>query len=146
MTDGVLVATENGLGRITLNRPKALNALTTEMCAAIDAALTAWADDHAIDAVMIDHAGPRGFCAGGDVRQVALGLNEGAPERFFSAEYAMNARIQAFAKPCLAVMDGIVMGGGAGLSVHGCYRLATERTVFAMPETALGLFPDVGGG
>lgn len=146
MTREVLFASRKGLGQITLNRPKALHALTTDMCAAIDAQLQAWANDPAITAVMIDHAGDRGFCAGGDVRQVALGVKDGVPERFFSAEYALNARIQAYPKPYLAVIDGITMGGGAGISVHGRYRLATERTVFAMPETGLGLFPDVGGG
>jgi enoyl-CoA hydratase len=146
LTGEVLFAARRGLGHIRLNRPKALHALTAEMCAAIDARLQAWANDPAIVAVMIDHAGGRGFCAGGDVRKVAAGAKDGAPERFFAAEYAMNARIQAYPKPYLAVIDGITMGGGAGLSVHGRYRLATERTVFAMPETGLGLFPDVGGG
>jgi enoyl-CoA hydratase len=148
LSDDVLFSVENGLGRVSLNRPKTLNALTEEMCVAMSAQLARWECDPAIVAVMIDHASPRGFCAGGDVRRVAenVARDPAVAGRFFTAEYGLNVRIKRFSKPYLAVLDGITMGGGAGISVHGTYRLATERTVFAMPETALGFFPDVGGG
>jgi enoyl-CoA hydratase len=145
----VVIRIENGIGRITLNRPQALHALTTEMCATIDAALTAWENDQAVTAVLVDHAeGTRGFCAGGDIRKVAQsGRKDGVEAReFFAVEYTMNVRIKRFPKPYVAILDGITMGGGVGLSVHGSHRIATERTVFAMPETGIGLFPDVGGG
>ncbi len=140
---------EDGVARITLDRPKALHALTTGMCAAIDEALAAWARDDGVRLVMIDHAdGTRGFCAGGDVRMVAgSGREDGkAGAAFFAVEYRMNARIKSFPKPFVAVMDGVTMGGGVGISAHGSHRIATENTLFAMPETAIGLFPDVGGG
>ena len=143
----ILIRVENGIGRITLNRPRALNALTTDMCAAVDAALIAWADDPLVRLVLIDHAdGTRGFCAGGDIRLAARsGRGDGkAGEDFFRTEYRMNARIKAFPKPYVAIMDGVTMGGGAGVSVHGSHRIATENTLFAMPETGIGLFPDVG--
>lgn len=148
MNQPVLFAVEGGLARITLNRPEALNALNEVMCAAMNAHLIAWAADDAIAAVMIDHAGPRGFCAGGDVRSVAKsGAKDGSSARdFFVAEYGLNVRIQSYPKPYIAILDGVTMGGGAGVSIHGKYRVATERTLFAMPETAIGLFPDVGGG
>ncbi|ESQ87628.1 enoyl-CoA hydratase [Asticcacaulis sp. AC460] len=145
----VITRIEHGIGRITLNRPQALHALTTQMCADIDAALTAWENDTAVTAVLVDHAeGTRGFCAGGDIRKVAQsGRTDGVEAReFFAVEYTMNARIKRFTKPYIAIIDGITMGGGVGLSVHGSHRIATERTVFAMPETGIGLFPDVGGG
>lgn len=119
------------------------------MCAAIDAALIAWQDDPQVRAVLVDHAdGTRGFCAGGDIRKVAQsGRGDGVEAReFFAVEYTMNVRIKRFPKPYIAIIDGITMGGGVGLSVHGSHRIATERTVFAMPETGIGLFPDVGGG
>lgn len=144
----VITRVENGIGRITLNRPKALHALTTDMCAAIDAALAAWADDTRVRLVLVDHAeGTRGFCAGGDIRLAAQsGRGDGvAGERFFAVEYRMNARIKAFPKPYVTIMDGVTMGGGAGISVHGSHRIATQNTLFAMPETGIGLFPDVGG-
>ena len=145
----VLIRADDGIGRITLNRPHALHALNTAMCAAIDEALTAWAIDDAVRLVMIDHAeGTRGFCAGGDVRMVAQsGRGDGkAGQEFFAVEYRMNARIKRFPKPFIACLDGVTMGGGVGISVHGSHRIATENTLFAMPETAIGLFPDVGGG
>ena len=145
----VVIRVEGGVGRITLDRPKALHALNTIMCAAIDAALVEWAEDDGVRLVMIDHAeGTRGFCAGGDVRMVAeSGRGDGkAGAEFFAVEYRMNNRIHAFPKPFVAVMDGVTMGGGVGISVHGSHRIATENTLFAMPETAIGLFPDVGGG
>ncbi|MGE3304038.1 MAG: enoyl-CoA hydratase/isomerase family protein [Hyphomonadaceae bacterium] len=148
MTDEVILRVENGLGRITLNRPAALHALNEAMCHAMDAALRGWAQDGAVRAVLVDHTGPRGFCAGGDIRMLAeSGAGDGRVARaFFAAEYKLNTLIQGYPKPYVAILDGITMGGGVGISVHGTYRVATERTVFAMPETGIGLFPDVGGG
>jgi enoyl-CoA hydratase len=148
----VVTAIEGAVGIITLNRPKALNALDQPMCLAIDAALKAWAGDDRIAAVIIRGAGDRAFCAGGDVRAVRddgiawkRGDGDGDLVReFFRDEYRMNHRIKTFPKPYIALIDGITMGGGVGLSVHGTYRVATERTLIAMPETAIGLFPDVG--
>ena len=140
---------ENGIGRITLNRPQALHALTTEMCAAMTDALTAWQDDLTVRAVLVDHAeGTRGFCAGGDIRMVAQsGRADGrAGEAFFNIEYRLNTQIKRFSKPYVALLDGVTMGGGVGISIHGSHRIATDRTIFAMPETGIGLFPDVGGG
>lgn len=149
MTDSVLTKTQGGVGYITLNRPEALHALNLDMCESIRSALRAWALDPNVHMVMIDHAeGSRGFCAGGDIAMLReSGLSDGKEARaFFAEEYRMNAMIKAFPKPYLAVMDGVTMGGGVGLSVHGSHRVATERTLFAMPETGIGLFPDVGGG
>lgn len=145
----VLARVEGGIGRLTLNRPKALNALTTDMCQMMSEALSRWATDDDVRAVMLDHAeGTRGFCAGGDIRAVAQsGRGDGVAARaFFRAEYLLNSQIKAFPKPFISLMDGIVMGGGVGLSVHGTYRVCSENTLFAMPETGIGLFPDVGGG
>lgn len=136
-------------GRITLNRPQALHALNEEMCLAMDAALKQWAGDDEVELVVVDHAeGTRGFCAGGDIRMLAeSGTGDGsAASAFFRAEYRLNTRIKNYAKPYVAFMDGVTMGGGVGISVHGSHRVATERTTFAMPETGIGLFPDVGGG
>ncbi len=144
----VLARVEGAVGRLTLNRPRALHALTTEMCRLMTDALLAWRDDPAMALVMIDHAGDRGFCAGGDIRMLAeSGAGDGAAAReFFATEYRLNALLHDFPKPTLAVMDGVTMGGGVGISRPCRYRVATERTVFAMPETGIGLFPDVGGG
>jgi enoyl-CoA hydratase len=145
----VIIRVENGIGRITLNRPKALHALTTEMCAAMAEALTAWKHDDTVRAVLVDHAeGTRGFCAGGDIRKVAeSGRKDGvAAAEFFRVEYTLNNQIKNYPKSYIAIMDGITMGGGVGISVHGSHRIVTERTIFAMPETGIGLFPDVGGG
>ncbi len=138
---------EGHAGRITLNRPQALNALTQKMCEAIDAALAGWADDPAVVLVIVDGAGGRALCAGGDIRVLYNAARAGdlrVPAAFFAAEYRMNARIAAFPKPYVAFMDGVVMGGGVGVSAHGSHRLVTERTMLAMPETGIGLFPDVG--
>lgn len=149
MTEDVLIRQQGGIGRITLTRPSALHALNTPMCEAILQAVKAWADDPAIQLLWIDHQeGTRGFCAGGDIRMLAeSGAGDAIEAReFFRTEYRMNAALEAFPKPILAVIDGVTMGGGVGLSVHGSHRVATERTVFAMPETGIGLFPDVGGG
>ena len=149
MTDSVLTKVEGGVGYITLNRPDALHALNLDMCETILAALRVWAQDPNVEIVLIDHAeGTRGFCAGGDIAMLReSGMSDGRKARaFFEEEYRMNATIKAFPKPYIALMDGVTMGGGVGLSVHGSYRVATERTLFAMPETGIGLFPDVGGG
>jgi enoyl-CoA hydratase len=149
MTDTVLTKSSGGVGYITLNRPEALHALNLEMCETIFAALRVWAHDPSVHLVVMDHAeGTRGFCAGGDIAMLRdSGLSDGREARaFFAEEYRMNSAIKAFPKPYLALMDGVTMGGGVGLSVHGSHRVATERTLFAMPETGIGLFPDVGGG
>ena len=145
----VVIRKEGGVGRIILNRAGALHALNRPMCEAILAALTDWATDDSVHLVLVTHAdGTRGFCAGGDIRMLAeSGAGDGAEARaFFATEYRMNAAIKAFPKPYVSIMDGVTMGGGVGLSVHGSHRVATERTLFAMPETGIGLFPDVGGG
>ncbi|MGF1502571.1 MAG: enoyl-CoA hydratase/isomerase family protein [Paracoccaceae bacterium] len=137
------------LGQITLNRPEALNALTHAMVREIHAQLEAWAGDTRVAAVAIRGAGGKAFSAGGDIRALyEAGRPGGERGRanfgFYADEYRLNHRIKTFPKPYVAVMDGIVMGGGVGVSVHGSHRIATERTVFAMPETGIGLFPDVG--
>lgn len=144
----VLVRTENSLGRITLNRPRAINALDQEMIARITEALHAWIDDADIDTVLIDGEGERGFCAGGDVRALydhIVGGNPGGIAEFFRAEYAMNALIAEYPKPIVVFADGITMGGGIGLAGHAAVRIVTERSRLAMPETRIGFTPDVGG-
>lgn len=148
MTQDVLTLTEGRIGRIRLNRPKAIHALTADMCLAMTEALLAWADDDGVEAVIIDHAEGRGFCAGGDVVMLRdSGMGDGAEARaFFHAEYRLNHLLFTYPKPVVAFMDGITMGGGVGISQPARYRVATENTRFAMPETAIGLFPDVGGG
>ncbi|OYX29787.1 MAG: enoyl-CoA hydratase [Caulobacterales bacterium 32-69-10] len=140
----VIVRREGRTGRLSLNRPRALHALDLDMCRIITDALLAWRDDPEVEAVMIDHEGDRGFCAGGDIRAAAADAE--AAKAFFLAEYRLNALLHAYPKPILAVMDGIAMGGGLGLSWPCRYRVATERSVLAMPESAIGLFPDVGMG
>lgn len=148
MNDEVLISVENGIGRIRLNRPKAIHALTTGMCSAIIDALLAWRTDESVIAVMLDHAEGRGFCAGGDIAMIANSAKGDCSEaeQFFHTEYRMNHLLFVYEKPILAFMDGIVMGGGVGISDPARYRVATERTTYAMPETGIGLFPDVGGG
>jgi enoyl-CoA hydratase len=148
MSEDVIARVEGAVGRITLNRPKALHALNTAMCEAIIAALLAWRHDPSVELVLIDHSGERGFCAGGDIRMLAeSGAKDGLDaRRFFFTEYRMNALLMSYPKPVCAIIDGIVMGGGVGISLPCAYRVATERTTFAMPETGIGLFPDVGGG
>jgi enoyl-CoA hydratase len=148
MTDDVITEREGHVGRIRLNRPKALNALTTAMCAKITEALLAWRADPGVVLILIDHIGDRGFCAGGDIRAMAeAGRDDpAAGAAFFLTEYRMNELLQRYPKPVCAIMDGIVMGGGVGLSVYAQYRVGTEYTVFAMPETGIGLFPDIGAG
>ena len=148
MTDDLVVEPDGAIGRIRLNRPKAIHALTTAMCEGVLAALEAWRGDAAVRCVMIDHAEGRGFCAGGDIRMLATsGATDGAEARaFFHTEYRMNHRLFTYAKDTIAFMDGITMGGGVGLALPCAYRVATENTRLAMPETGIGLFPDVGGG
>ena len=144
----VLTLADGPVGRIRLHRPKALHALTHAMCTAMLHALEAWRGDPAVEVVMIDHAEGRGFCAGGDIRTIAdSGASDGTQARaFFHEEYRMNHRLFTYAKPTVAFMDGVTMGGGVGLAMPCDHRVATENTKFAMPETAIGLFPDVGGG
>ena len=143
----VAVRRDRRVGRILLNRPRALNALDLEMIRACSAALDAWRDDPTVHAVVIEGAGERAFCAGGDIRAVraqAMAGESVAVEAFFAEEYALNQAIASYPKPYIALVDGICMGGGIGVSVHGAYRVASERAVFAMPETGIGFFPDVG--
>ena len=148
MTDQEIIFTQRGgLAVVTLNRPKALNALTLAMCQALDRKLIEWRADTSVHAVLIKGEGERAFCAGGDIRWLHnLLLTHGAEEAggFYAIEYPMNARLHHFPKPYIALLDGIAMGGGVGVSIHGSHRIVTERTMFAMPETGIGLFPDVG--
>ncbi|PPK66618.1 enoyl-CoA hydratase/isomerase family protein [Actinokineospora auranticolor] len=143
----VLIRVVNGVGRITLNRPRAINALTHPMVVAIRAALDEWEHDDRVRLVLVDGAGERGLCAGGDIRAIHADAVAGGGEStaFWADEYRMNARIGGFPKPYVALMDGIVMGGGVGVSAHGSVRVVTERTRLAMPEVGIGLAPDVGG-
>jgi enoyl-CoA hydratase len=143
----VITRRSGRLGLITLNRAGALHALNTNMCRLMIDALVAWREDPAVTAVLVDHAeDTRGFCAGGDIRMLAeSGAKDGKEAReFFFTEYRLNHLIQSYPKPYVALIDGVTMGGGVGISVHGDFRVATERTTFAMPETGIGLFPDVG--
>ena len=148
-TEDILIHRHGAVGHISLNRPKALHALTLDMCHAMSAALTEWADDDGIEAVILDHAEGRGFCAGGDIaflRNSALNDGGVSGRRFFHDEYQLNHQMMTYAKPIVAFMDGITMGGGVGIALPCKYRVATENTRLAMPETGIGLFPDVGGG
>jgi enoyl-CoA hydratase len=145
--DEIRLDRRGGLMVVTLNRPRALNALSLPMCRALDDGLRSWQADPAVHAVLIKGAGERAFCAGGDIRWLHGVLTEqgvAAAVRFYALEYPMNARLHHFSKPYIALLDGITMGGGVGVSVHGSHRVVTERTVVAMPETTIGFFPDVG--
>lgn len=136
------------LGIAVLDRPAALNALTRDMVRALSRQLAAWKDDPEVSAVLVRGTGERAFCAGGDIRAVTdLARREGveAATPFFRDEYRLNWRISEFPKPYLAILDGVTMGGGVGISAHGRYRVVTEQTLIAMPETTIGFFPDVGG-
>jgi len=148
MSDDVLIRRDGPVGWISLNRPEALHALTQRMCEDISVALLGWRDDPRIEAVILDHAEGRGFCAGGDVGQVRnSALDDGAAGRaFFRAEYRMNHLLFTYPKPVVAFMDGVTMGGGVGLALPCRWRVAMPNTLFAMPEGAIGLFPDVGAG
>jgi enoyl-CoA hydratase len=146
-TDEVLIRREGRAGRITMNRPKALNALTHAMVGRIWEALLAWKHDPAVELVLLDGAGERGLCAGGDVRSLNESRKQGSgyARAFWRDEYRLNALIGRYPKPFVALQDGIVMGGGIGLSGHARHRIVTERSRLAMPETGIGLIPDVGG-
>ena len=141
----VLVERVGALGRIRLNRPKALNALTHGMVGAIDAALDRFAADPGVAAILLTGEGERGLCAGGDLRSLYESADSGFAEDFWRDEYRLDARIARFEKPFVAIMDGITMGGGVGLSGHARHRVVTERSRIAMPETGIGYLPDVGG-
>ena len=143
----VIARRDGRVGRIVLNRPQALNALDLAMIRACTRALTEWRDDPHVHGVVIEGAGDRAFCAGGDVRalrQYKLDGEHHNAETFFREEYELNLMIATYPKPYVALIDGICMGGGIGLSVHAPYRVATEHAAFAMPETAIGFFPDIG--
>ncbi|XP_051761550.1 3-hydroxyisobutyryl-CoA hydrolase, mitochondrial [Ctenopharyngodon idella] len=144
----VLFEKVGNAGVITLNRPKALNALNLTMIRHIYPQLKKWDKDSETDIVIIKGAGEKAFCAGGDIRAVAEAAkaDNSFAQAFFREEYILNNTIGTYQKPYVALIDGITMGGGVGLSVHGQFRVATEKTLFAMPETGIGLFPDVGGG
>lgn len=144
----VLVRTEGALGRLTLNRPEAINALDVDMIRLLTEALERWRSDSDVQIVLIDGAGERGMCAGGDVRELHAQITAGRAEEtteFFRAEYALDAMIAEYPKPIVSVADGITMGGGIGLSGHAAIRIVTERSKLAMPETRIGFTPDVGG-
>jgi enoyl-CoA hydratase len=145
--EDVLVTVENGVGLITLNRPKAINSLTHEMVIAMSKVLTDWEHDDAVRAVVVSGAGERGLCAGGDIVVIYHSARADGSEarQFWYDEYLLNAQIGRFSKPYIALMDGIVMGGGVGVSAHGSVRVVTETTKMAMPEVGIGLIPDVGG-
>jgi enoyl-CoA hydratase/carnithine racemase len=140
----VLIRREGALGRLTLNRPEALNALSPAMIRALAAALDAWESDDEVAAVLLDGAGTRGLCAGGDVRFLYDDRGGHASAVLLAEEYRLDARIAHYPKPYVAVMDGLVMGGGVGISAHGSVRVVTERTQLAMPEVGIGNVPDVG--
>ena len=150
MTDGaeIDIRTLGRCGRITLTRPKALNALTYDMAIAIEAALDRWQAKHTVDMIVVDAEGERAFCAGGDIAHMhATGAagDFSYGRKFWADEYRLNAKVANSAIPYVAVMDGIVMGGGVGISAHGSHRIVTERSMIAMPECGIGLVPDVGG-
>lgn len=146
MTDEVLYARTGHLGLILLNRPKVINVLNAHMLSSVLAQLESWAQDDTVAVVSIQGAGERGLCAGADVRALQRVVMAGSadPGQFLADEYDMNAAIGSYSKPFVAFMDGVVMGGGVGISAHGSLRLVTERSRVAMPETAIGLVPDVG--
>ena len=149
MTDEVLTRIDGHVGHLSLNRPRALHALTLDMVHAMTDAVVAWRTDDAFGAIIIDHAQGRGFCAGGDIaflRNSALTDGGVSGRKFFHDEYRLNHLLFSYPKPVVAFMDGITMGGGVGISQPAKYRVATENTRLAMPETGIGLFPDVGGG
>lgn len=145
-TAELLARKEGALGHITLNRPKALNALTLDMIRTIDAALTEWETDDDVRVVLLDGAGERGFCAGGDIKALYASAT-GDPSfarGYFREEYALDYRIATYSKPIVTLMDGLVMGGGVGLTAHAAHRIATDSLKFAMPEVSIGFTPDVG--
>nr|WP_280760815.1 enoyl-CoA hydratase/isomerase family protein [Prescottella agglutinans] len=143
----VIVERVGGLGRITLNRPKAINALNHAMVQTMAPALLEWAEDESVHAVLLTGAGERGLCAGGDIVSIYHDAREGGSgsKDFWRDEYVLNAAIARYGKPYVAIMDGIVMGGGVGVSAHGNVRIVTERSTVGMPEVGIGFVPDVGG-
>ncbi|HEV2647329.1 MAG TPA: enoyl-CoA hydratase/isomerase family protein [Acidobacteriaceae bacterium] len=144
----VLIRIAGSCGRITLNRPQTINALTLEMVNAMEAALVSWAADPTVRFVLVDGAGERGLCAGGDIRALYTASVNGRYDdstAFFRAEYRLNYLVSRFPKPYVVLMDRLVMGGGIGVSAHGSHRVVTERSELGMPETGIGFFPDVGG-
>ena len=148
MTNDLYLRIEGPAGRITLNRPKALNALTYDQANRIEEQLLAWRDDPAVELVMIDAVGERAFCAGGDIQQLYDTGRAGDfayGRRFWADEYRLNALIWNYPKPYVAFMSGFVMGGGVGISALGSHRIVTDSTQVAMPECGIGLIPDVGG-
>ena len=148
MTDDLIIRKSGRAGHISLNRPKVIHSLNLEMCLAMTDKLLEWRDDDSVEAIVIDHSEGRGFCAGGDIAMLRnSGLKDGKEGRaFFFKEYQLNHLLFEYPKPIVAFMDGITMGGGVGISQPARFRVATENTRFAMPETGIGLFPDVGGG
>lgn len=146
-SDEVLTRLDGGVGFITLNRPKAINSLNQQMVDALGPLLSRWADDGAVRAVVLSGAGERGLCAGGDVVSIyhSAGKDGVEARRFWRDEYLLNAQIADFAKPYVALMDGIVMGGGVGVSAHANTRVVTDTSKIAMPEVGIGFVPDVGG-
>ncbi len=147
LEDTVVTRRDGRVGRILLNRPRALNALDLPMIRACDTILRTWRDDPHVHAVVIEGAGDRAFCAGGDIialREAQVSGNRASADTFFTEEYALNLLIATYPKSYIALIDGICMGGGIGMSVHGPYLVATEHAGFAMPETAIGFFPDIG--
>jgi enoyl-CoA hydratase len=149
--DDLIVRSAGALRRITLNRPQALNAITLDMAVAMTALLRQWQSDPKVGAVLLDGAGERGFCAGGDIRALyeaakskTVNAADALSARFWATEYKLNVLIARYAKPIVVVMDGLVMGGGVGLSAHAAHRVVTERSAVAMPEVGIGFFPDVG--
>ncbi len=148
LNNDIHIRRQGKAGRITLTRPKALNAMTYDMAMAIEKALDEWRDDDAVRLVLIDTEGERAFCAGGDIQELYDTGKAGNFEfgrKFWADEYRLNAKIANYTKPYVAAMNGIVMGGGVGISAHGSHRIVTENTMFAMPECGIGLVPDVGG-
>ncbi len=140
----VLLEQRGRIGLITLNKPRALNALSLGMIHAIEPQLKAWATDDGVDAVVIQGAGEKAFCAGGDIRDLYEGRGTDFGPTYYAAEYQLNVLIHTYPKPYIALMDGVTMGGGVGMSVHGSHRVVSDRVLFAMPETGIGLFPDIG--
>ncbi len=140
----VLLEQRGRIGLITLNKPRALNALSLTMIHAIEPQLQAWAKDDGVDAVVIKGAGEKAFCAGGDIRDLYEGRGTDFGPTYYAAEYKLNVLIHTYPKPYIALMDGVTMGGGVGMSVHGSHRVVSDRILFAMPETGIGLFPDIG--
>ncbi len=152
MTNDLVIQIVGRAARISLNRPAAIHALNLAMCESMTEALQGWTSQKAVEAIIIDHSEGRGFCAGGDIRMLAESGAKDGPEKgvaarqFFRTEYQLNHLLFEYKKPVVAFMDGITMGGGVGISMPAKFRVATENTRFAMPETGIGLFPDVGGG